>query len=200
MKPQCCVCKKRLSLDQFGHSPRTKDGRARTCNVCKRRLKDARDSTRTYDLFGNVVGKFCKRCGRWLPVSEFNTRTALKEGLSRWCRDCHSGRNKEIYIPQTREQTLHRYYELTLEEWESLFEQQGRKCAACRTTDSGSVKGWATDHIHGTKIVRGILCLGCNVAIGHLKDSPERAEQLAAYLRNHNERYEHAESVELGEV
>jgi hypothetical protein len=186
MKPQCCVCRKRLPFDQFAASPKTKGGYARTCNLCKQRLKDVRDSTRTYDLFGNVIGKFCKRCTRWLPLSEFNVRKALREGVSRWCRDCHSGRNKEQYIPQTREYTLQRHYELTLADWELLFEQQGRKCAACGTTDPGSAKGWATDHIHGTKIVRGILCLGCNVALGHLKDSPERAEQLAAYLRKSN--------------
>jgi hypothetical protein len=29
------------------------------------------------------------------------------------------------------------------------------------------------------------LCSRCNSAAGMLKDSPERAEQLAAYLRSH---------------
>src|SRR5205823_5385098 len=39
------------------------------------------------------------------------------------------------------------------------------------------------DHSQKTGKVRGILCHGCNTAIGLLNDSPEKADAAAAYLR-----------------
>jgi hypothetical protein len=74
-------------------------------------------------------------------------------------------------------------YDMTTQEWESLFESQGRCCAICGATEPGTKHGWQTDHDHITNCVRGILCLGCNCALGNIKDDPERAEKLAAYLR-----------------
>ena len=32
--------------------------------------------------------KVCGHCGRELPVSEFNKRSASSDGLQFWCRDC----------------------------------------------------------------------------------------------------------------
>lgn len=40
------------------------------------------------------------------------------------------------------------------------------------------------DHCHKTKNVRGLLCQACNMAIGLLKDNPETAVKIAAYLKN----------------
>jgi|SRR6185436_1659303 len=39
------------------------------------------------------------------------------------------------------------------------------------------------DHDHETGEFRGWLCSNCNNGIGHFKDSPERCEAAAAYLR-----------------
>lgn len=42
----------------------------------------------------------------------------------------------------------------------------------------------AIDHCHKTGQVRGLLCTNCNTAIGLMKDSPERLEAAASYIRN----------------
>src|ERR1700677_799117 len=39
------------------------------------------------------------------------------------------------------------------------------------------------DHNHATNVPQGILCPGCNAAIGHLKEIPIFAEHAARYLR-----------------
>lgn len=69
-----------------------------------------------------------------------------------------------------RTRTLKRLYNLTLEEWETMFNGQGRACAICKTLDPGH-KWWCTDHDHKTKKVRGVLCHKCNAGIGLLQDS-----------------------------
>lgn len=35
-----------------------------------------------------MATKVCRNCGRELPVSEFNKRSASADGLQFWCRDC----------------------------------------------------------------------------------------------------------------
>lgn len=75
-----------------------------------------------------------------------------------------------------------RKYGITKEQWDELFRAQGECCAGCRSPEPGR-KDWATDHCHTTGRVRGILCDGCNLALGHVKDDPDRLEALARYLR-----------------
>ena len=41
------------------------------------------------------------------------------------------------------------------------------------------------DHDHETGKVRGLLCNGCNIAIGYAKDSPETLRRMAAYIEGH---------------
>jgi hypothetical protein len=77
-----------------------------------------------------------------------------------------------------------RRYGLTLDTYSAMRFAQGERCAICRDPLDDAAKP-AVDHDHATGAVRGILCMNCNFAIGHLKDSPLRADKLAAYLRKH---------------
>jgi hypothetical protein len=142
-----------------------------------------RQLLKQYDLWGHLTHKECGRCWGVFPLVDFATRSECEDGKSSWCKGCQTNRHTETYVKQTRDRALRRAYDLTQDAWNALFEAQRRCCAACGTTEPGSKRGWHTDHIHGTKIVRGILCNGCNLAIGHLKDDPVRAEKLAEYLR-----------------
>ena len=75
---------------------------------------------------------------------------------------------------------------LTLDEYHAMVERQDFKCASCGevpdTNYGGSHDGFHIDHDHKTERVRGLLCDLCNPAIGFLKDSPQRALDVAAYL------------------
>jgi hypothetical protein len=70
-----------------------------------------------------------------------------------------------------------------------VAEQGG--CAACHATEPGGRGTWHVDHDHKTSVVRGILCHGCNVALGHVEDSVERLQALAAYLTDAYARSKH---------
>lgn len=92
--------------------------------------------------------------------------------------------NYEATKDRRRASTIQRKYGLTAEQWDALFVAQGSACAnpSCRVVDPGSRSGWHTDHCHSTGKVRGILCHGCNVAVGHAKDQPTVLRGLADYL------------------
>jgi len=80
-----------------------------------------------------------------------------------------------------RNYNLKSKYGITLEEWNQLLESQNHQCAICETTNPGGHGKWCTDHIHGTKIVRGILCHKCNISM-HDGDTPELLRKRADYL------------------
>lgn len=67
-------------------------------------------------------------------------------------------------------------------DYAAMKERQAGKCAACGGSQR---KGLATDHNHATGQIRELLCDNCNMAIGYLKDDPDRARAIAAYLDRH---------------
>ena len=77
-------------------------------------------------------------------------------------------------------------YGITAEQRDAALEAQGKKCASCKSPDPG-VRGWHVDHDHGTGKFRGILCRGCNHALGNVSDSLERLQQLIEYLKRNKE-------------
>lgn len=83
---------------------------------------------------------------------------------------------------KTRALRLAKNYDIDLASWNSLFLSQESKCAICRCDQPGAKSGWHTDHLHGTKIVRGILCHNCNAMLGHALDNPATLIEAAAYL------------------
>lgn len=72
-------------------------------------------------------------------------------------------------------------YGLTQETFDALFDSQGRICAICKDFNPGP-KGWQIDHDHVTGKVRGILCIHCNLALGHMKDRVDLLTEAASYL------------------
>lgn len=84
-----------------------------------------------------------------------------------------------------RKHSLSSNYKMTPEQWETMFESQGRACAICSSDSPGGAKYWATDHDHDTGMVRGILCSNCNLGIGYFKDSCDTIIGAAMYLLQH---------------
>jgi hypothetical protein len=81
------------------------------------------------------------------------------------------GRQREWYLRRT--------YDISLEDYESLFAAQRGRCAICR----GEVDGYLhVDHDHATGQVRGLLCNKCNMAIGLLQDDPAITRNATEYL------------------
>lgn len=78
-----------------------------------------------------------------------------------------------------RRSKLKLLYGITVEEYNSMWEAQGGKCAICG--DDGTLD---TDHSHETGKVRALLCRRCNLVVGLLEKGA--VTQALEYLRAHN--------------
>jgi len=80
---------------------------------------------------------------------------------------------------------LKKLYNLSLDEWEAMYEAQGGVCAICggREKDkSDRYVNLTVDHCHGTGRVRGLLCNSCNRALGLLQESTDNLRAAIKYL------------------
>jgi ribosomal protein L37E len=79
---------------------------------------------------------------------------------------------------------------ITGQDYDNMFEVQKGVCAICGQPEvakdkDGGPRMMAVDHCHETGKVRGLLCTGCNTALGGFKDSAQLLEAAKNYLLNH---------------
>lgn len=96
----------------------------------------------------------------------------------------NSYRRRTVTYETNRKHTLKRLYGITLEEYDSMLEEQEGCCAICKTLPNE--RKLHVDHCHTTGKVRQLLCSGCNTAIGALKEDPEIIRAAAAYVERHS--------------
>lgn len=117
--------------------------------------------------------------------AEYNRRWRAKnpgyqrEYLAKW---------KEKNPDYQRKRLLREEYGLTLEQYEKMLDDQGRRCAICRTDKPGGSAGkaFAVDHDHGTGAVRALLCASCNQGLGFFRDDPALLAGAREYLLAHS--------------
>lgn len=117
---------------------------------------------RKYILLHGSKQEFCSR-GHDMET----TRNSYRQ-----CSICQKEVQKALHL---------KIYGMTLEDFNTLLEKQDSSCAICSTKDFGK-KGPHVDHNHETGKVRGLLCRGCNLALGMIKDNAQTAESAAKYL------------------
>jgi len=81
-----------------------------------------------------------------------------------------------------RRQYLRYHYGITLEEYATLLDEQGERCAICGMTPEDNGRRLCVDHDHKTGVVRGLLCLCCNTVLGNARDNPKILRTGALYL------------------
>lgn len=147
------------------------------------------------------VLKVCRDCGEGKPRSDYHAHKRARDGLYPYCKPCSSKRNAawraknaerlreyerkrpKRSAEERRRMQLWRLYKILPEDYDRLFAEQSGRCAICGTDDPGSGRELMNvDHDHETGEVRGLLCMGCNIAIGHMGDDIERLKSAIAYL------------------
>lgn len=88
-----------------------------------------------------------------------------------------SSKNKEYYNIFK----VAKKYDLTIEEYCKLRDDQSSKCFIC-----GSNVRLTVDHNHTTGKIRKLLCATCNSGLGLFKENPESLRKAAEYCEAYN--------------
>lgn len=127
----------------------------------------------------NNDGKICKECGEFKPLSGFPVHKTCRDGHAPVCRVCKTSKTR-----------LSRYG-VSRNEYERMAKEQGYKCKICGSKDPKTRMGslddlrykFCVDHCHETGVVRGLLCMQCNVGLGKFSDSIGNLESAIKYIR-----------------
>ena len=147
--------------------------------------------------------KTCTKCLVMQGIEQFPTHKNYKDGHTTWCRDCLSkqstewqknnkerrneiGRKSYRKNPELRQESKFKNrYGITMKQYLAMSSAQNDCCAICKKHKSENKnEKLFVDHCHKTNKVRGLLCDGCNKAIGTLGDDVDRLKSAIAYLSN----------------
>ena len=142
--------------------------------------------------------KTCKICNELKPLTEFyqTVKNGTPYGHHGKCKKCYVKKQQENYDPvKKRDENLKRVYGIGIEEYNTLLEKQGHKCAICNSTDpkgrksgrGGGVDVFYVDHNHKTGEVRGLLCNVCNRTIGYVNEDVELIKNMIKYVKRHQQ-------------
>ena len=138
------------------------------CSKCKQSLSE--------DCFApsqRKNGKWCKEC--------FRKRDQLPEVKERKRLSCklHHEKNKNNpeYRASKRDSHKKSKYKLTDEQLAAL-----KAVGICQNPGCNN-PATCIDHCHASEKVRGRLCNGCNLALGHLSDDLVKITGLVEYLK-----------------
>lgn len=142
--------------------------------------------------------KRCSKCGITKTIADFHKSGSHKDGLKCHCKECaikdaaeynkkHSEHRRKYmrnYNKINREKIkyrqIKRVYGITKKEYLRKIAEQNNSCSICKTTFENTKVN--VDHDHETGVVRDLLCLKCNNALGCINDDPKIAMKLIKYL------------------
>ena len=128
----------------------------------------------------------CPDCGETDLAKFYTDEKGLRTNAR--CRECHKAYCKARWHSKSsieKQAAKAISYGLTIPEFMALYEKQNGKCAICSEAPS-TKRGLHVDHCHTTGEVRGLLCHGCNVGIGALKDDAGLLRAAIAYLEGND--------------
>ena len=103
-------------------------------------------------------------------------------------RDAVLEKNRRIYREdpsrplQIRAYRLRAKYGITNAEYDALLAAQDGLCLLCKKPAAVLTRRLHVDHDHVSGKVRGLLCHGCNTAIGSMGDDPSLLRAAADYI------------------
>jgi len=147
--------------------------------------------------------RICKHCKKEKSIEDFTRNRAKKDGLNIYCRACctdklnywkqnnksltteYKKRYRDLNRKEIRDYGLRYRYGINSEQFDKIFESQGRLCAICGSDKSDS-RNFVVDHNHKTGNIRGILCSYCNRGLGIFKDDVDIMTRAILYLKKEN--------------
>lgn len=132
--------------------------------------------------------KTCYICRRAKSLIDFYDNRRTKDGKHPHCKICHRELNAQwrkawrkknpAAYRKYRIKDKAKIYGLLPDELQLLEQRSAGRCEVC-----GKSKKLCIDHDHRTGVVRGLLCLTCNIALGAARESVSTLQQILIYLR-----------------
>lgn len=150
--------------------------------------------------------KTCARCQTEKPLAEFGKSSRTKLGVAVYCKRCMSERHdkwrranlkkaaedqkrrRHADPERFREYERKAAYGLQPGEYARILAEQDGKCAICRRASNNGRGHFHVDHCHDGGQVRGLLCHGCNVSLGHFQHNTAVLEAAISYLNRTSQR------------
>lgn len=108
---------------------------------------------------------------------ERNAKSKLKYGKAYYAEQMREWRKANPDSVKNTE--LKKRFGITLREYNVMLAAQGGVCAVCGQI---CTRALSVDHCHETGQIRGLLCAGCNTALGLLGEDVVRMKSLIAYV------------------
>ena len=128
-------------------------------------------------MYAELKQKKCSICKKLHNSNCYYCKECKKE----W-RKKYDSENREKLRAYDFKRGLKRYYRISLDEYQKLFDIQKGCCAICGRHQEELTRSLAIDHCHKTKTIRGLLCDNCNPGIGYFKESVELLIKAIEYL------------------
>lgn len=77
-------------------------------------------------------------------------------------------------------------YDITLNQYDAMFDEQNGVCAICGKPETkkyhGVLSRLSVDHNHDNKVVRGLLCQKCNAVLGFVNEDITILLEMIKYI------------------
>tara|TARA_B100000287_G_C20076247_1_gene560494 strand:+ start:54 stop:461 length:408 start_codon:yes stop_codon:yes gene_type:complete len=114
---------------------------------------------------------------RQATLDKYNNTTERKKYMKEYYK-----KNKM----RAKARSMENRYGITIEQYWQMLKDQNFACKVCNSHMTDHKKGLCVDHDHTTGKVRALLCKGCNVALGEIKENKDTLAKLIMYLEEHN--------------
>lgn len=176
---RCPACSETKPLSEFGVRSGARAGKPRgQCKACENAAVKRRQAQNPAQVTDNMRRQIERR-----RVKDATVPGHLQSRVD-YAREWRQ-RNPERWKAHQERAALKRLYGVTVEAMKALLVEQGHACAICR--DGLTWETRHIDHIDTPEgpVVRGLLCMGCNTALGRFRDDPEIIRRAALYVEAH---------------
>ena len=135
------------------------------------RQDDRTRSSRADDADYRERKRLAAAAWRRANKDKINAKWRLKYASDPQYRKKHAKRQRAAHLKLR--------YGITVEEYDRMFKQQKGRCAICKEKSRRRLQ---VDHDHRRRVVRRLLCNGCNTGLAGFKDNPRLMRLGAAYV------------------
>ena len=136
----------------------------------------------------------CSKCKKEKHYDDFGYDK--RYGVRSCCKRCRADREKDRRKSMGKDYfrilSVASTYKVSREKAKAMCET--KMCEICgveftkNKKNVRSATGQAIDHCHQTGIIRGVICSGCNLALGHARDDKNILKSMIEYLQRFEDR------------